>query len=210
MFDRLAPMFADVGKDPGKEANVVSVDRGSLLAWMRDSVDRLMETLTSGSGKPRWGEKTPGHAFHVDLIHAVYPDAQFVHIIRHGQAVVRSLQNVSWSPRRIRWSVDRWRDSVTAARRSAVRLPSVQYVEIRYEALTRDPEAELRRLCHFLNEEYDVGLLEFHRPERNSWGMAQPPIKNGQLNDGYRALNLRERLVLHRRAGGLLRELGYA
>ena len=155
------------------------------------------------------GRKNTGHVFHMDLIHAVYPDAQFIHIIRDGRSVVRSLQNMKWAPQEIKWSVDRWKDSIIAARRSADSFPDGQYAEIRYEDITSDTEKSLANLCQFLEEDFAPVMLEFHRPENNSWGVSQDAVARQSVRQSYRALTFRERAVLKKRAGKLLRELGY-
>ena len=75
---------------------------------MRRSTEDLISLFVSKAGKPRWAEKTPAHVFHMDLIHEVFPRAQFIHMIRNGRDVVRSLQNMAFAPREIRWSSRRW------------------------------------------------------------------------------------------------------
>jgi hypothetical protein len=167
-----------------------------------------MDQLVSKSGKSRWGEKTPAHVFHIDLIDEVFPEAQFIHIIRDARDVVRSLQNVEWSPRRIRWSVGRWTDSVAAGRSAGRRLGTGRYLEVRYEALTREPRKVVEDICSFLCEPFSESMLEFHRPENNSWGITSMGIQNKPLNR-YRKLSLTERMVLWMEAGHLMRELGY-
>jgi len=179
------------------------------VQWMRRSVDDLVQILTRSSSKPRWGEKTPSHVFHINLIHEVYPGAQFVHIIRDGREVVKSLMNANWSPRQIKWSVDRWTNSVEAGRRDGQKLPKGLYSEIRYEHVTSDPKSAMTELCEFLKEEFNAVMLDFHRPENNSWGIQQQAVSVQPLNKAYRSLNWIERIVLNKRAGSLLKELGY-
>ena len=143
----------------GKEANFANFERKQLVDWMHRAVDDLMTTLTAGSGKPRWGEKTPAHVYQMDLIHEVYPKAQFVHILRNGRDVVRSLQNVEWSPREIRWSVNRWKSSIEAGRSFGSQFPEGLYTEVRFEELTNNPESSARSLCEFLNEPFVPEML---------------------------------------------------
>lgn len=182
--------------------------RQEVVDWIRESVQALFARFAAACGKSRWAEKTPAHVFHVDLIHEVFPDAQFVHMIRNGRDVVRSLQNMSWAPRRIRWSVRRWADSVRAGRAHGARLPPGLYTEVRYEDLVAQPEGTLRRLCDFLGEPYAEQMLAFHDPENNSWHYPFEPLKPGPVNV-YKPLGPLERLLFRRYAGGLMRELGY-
>ena len=45
---------------------------------------RLFEEKLVDSGKPRLLEKTPQNCLRVPFLHAVFPDAKFIHIIRDG------------------------------------------------------------------------------------------------------------------------------
>jgi len=184
------------------------LDRSGLMQWMRRCCDDLMSQLTAPTGKSRWAEKTPSHVFQIDLIHELYPQAQFIHILRNGRDVVRSLQSMPWAPRNIRWSCRRWVDSVQAARTAAKKLPADKYMELRYEQLVEDPQAAIQRLCDFLHEPVAGQMLAFDNPENNSWGIEQQALSRGPVNR-HRGLNLVERFVFSRLASSLLSELGY-
>lgn len=184
------------------------LEREDVIAWIRESVQGLFARFAAACGKSRWAEKTPAHVFHMDLIHEVFPGAQFIHMIRNGRDVVRSLQNMPWAPRQIRWSARRWVDSVRAGRDYGRRLPAGQYTEIRYEELVAEPEQTIRRLCEFLGEPYSERMLAFHEPANNSWNYPFRPLEPGPIST-YRPLRLVEGLVFRRYAGILMRELGY-
>lgn len=191
-----------------KNDSALAVDRSALLDWMRRSCDDLMKQLTAPTGKPRWAEKTPAHVFHIDLIHEMYPQVQFIHILRNGRDVVRSLQSMQWAPRDIRWSCRRWVDSVQAARRAAQELPADRFLELRYEDLIGDSGAAIKRLCEFLHEPVADQMLAFDKPANNSWGIEQQPLSRSPVNR-HRQLNFVERRVFSRLASPLLTELGY-
>jgi hypothetical protein len=182
--------------------------RDDLLAWCRRCVEDLIAQFTSKVGKGRWAEKTPAHVFHMDLIHEVFPRAQFIHMIRNGRDVVRSLQNMPFAPREIRWSSRRWVDSVKAGQTFGAQLPAGQYCEVRYETLIADPRATIERLCGFLDEPFAPRMLEFHKPENSSWGKADQPLQDKPINK-HRDLRLFERAIFSWVASPLLKELNY-
>jgi Sulfotransferase family len=182
--------------------------RPRMLQWARRSVETMMQELTAQVGKPRWAEKTPAHVLHIRLIHEVFPEAQFLHIIRNGRDVVRSLQNMPWAPRRIRWSSQRWIDSIQCGRDAASKLPVGRYMEVRYEELTKNPDELVHGLCAFLGEDFVPQMLAFNRAENNSWGKERQPLRAAPINQ-YPKLSFLERLVFSKMAGTLMHELGY-
>lgn len=105
----------------------------------------------------RWGDKTPLNTYQLDAIHAVFPDAQFIHMVRDGCDVVSSYVKAG-----IYDSVDkaaeRWVSSIEMAEAFGAAHPA-NYAEVRYEDLVTDPEAEVTRLCAFLDIEFLPGML---------------------------------------------------
>jgi len=59
------------------------------LAYIINSFYQFYAEEKDLSGK-RWGDKTPVNTFHLERIYSVFPDAQFIHIIRDGCDVVWS------------------------------------------------------------------------------------------------------------------------
>ena len=55
------------------------------------------------------------------LIAEVYPDARFVHIIRDGRDVARSIVAQPWGPATVKEAAKEWGDSVAAGRAAAPR-----------------------------------------------------------------------------------------
>ncbi len=144
----------------------------------RAELDRLEPfTLTAGCrcfyhlyarlhGKPRAGDKTPPYALHLGAIHALLPEARFVHIVRDGRDVARSFRGLWFSPGdEIETLARTWRDTILTARRLAERVP--HYLEVRYEDLIREPETVLRRVCAFAELPFHPATLDYHTHPRN-------------------------------------------
>ncbi len=191
-----------------EEGDGFPLSRADLIDWTRQAALQLLERFGRRTGKTRWAEKTPAHVHHIDFIREVFPDAQFVHMIRCGYDVVKSLQNMPWAPRKIRWSTHTWLACVRAGREAGARLPAGQYTEVRYEELIAEPEKILRELCEFLGEPFAHQMLEFHEPSRNSWNASLSPLQNKPVHD-YPDLSLLERLQFAWSARGLMQDLGY-
>jgi hypothetical protein len=191
-----------------KESNKFPMSRSELLEWARRAVLDLFTQFAAKSGKSRWAEKTPAHVHHMELISEMFPGSQFIHIIRNGYDVVKSLQNMPWAPRRIGWSTYTWINSVHAGRQAGAKLGPSQYLEVRYEKLIQEPKSVLGELCQFLGEPFDAQLMGFHEPEKNSWKIRSQPLQNKPVHE-YRQLGLWQRLAFAWSAGRLMRELGY-
>ncbi|MBP2704795.1 sulfotransferase [Microbispora sp. RL4-1S] len=111
-------------------------------------------------GKPRWGDKRPSYYRHVEMLVRMFPDAQFVHLIRDGRDCVASLKQMPWYKPDSVHAMANWAEAIDFGRRHARKLPSDSFYELRYEDLTTDPETELKKLCAFIGEDYDPAMCE--------------------------------------------------
>ncbi|NUR67573.1 MAG: sulfotransferase [Streptomyces sp.] len=126
-------------------------------------------------GKARWGDKRPAYALHVEQILRLFPDAQFVHLVRDGRDCVASLLGMPWWHRGFHEAVATWAQVMDTTRGHARRLGPDSWHELRFEDLVADPEPQLRSLCGYLGEEYDPRMAEPRRlasqavPARKTW-----------------------------------------
>ena len=126
-----------------------------------DSLRAIYRTLAKREGKPRWGDKTPGHLLCMPGLAELLPEAHFIHIIRDGRAVAASVRGLPFAPGdSIEAIAEDWRDQIVAGRRAAAGLP--HYHELRYERLVNEPEPVLRELCEFLRLPFDASMLRAH------------------------------------------------
>ena len=175
--------------------------------------------------KPLVAEKTPNYVAEIPTLHALFPSARIVHIVRDGRNVCLSALNwkrmAEWFSHRYRtWRDDPlvtaalwWKRFVSLGREDGARLGVHLYHELRYEALLANPEGEVQALCAFLNVEYDERMLRFHEGRmRSDPGLsangAYLPITPG-LRDWRTQLPLDDIEVFEAAAGDLLDDLGY-
>ncbi|MET9382425.1 sulfotransferase [Streptomyces sp. NPDC002928] len=134
-----------------------------------------LQAYAERHGKVRWGDKRPAYALHVDAILRLFPDAQFVHLVRDGRDCVASLLGMPWWHRGFHEAVATWAQVMDVTRRYARRLGPDSWREVRYEDLLADPETQLRGICAYLGEEYAPETTEPHRlagtavPARKTW-----------------------------------------
>lgn len=110
--------------------------------------------------KPRWGDKRPSHFRNVEAIRALFPEAQFIHLVRDPRDCAASLKRVPWGAHDVAWATAMWTQAIDLGRRHARTLAADTYLEIRYEDLVADPRAVLHTVCDFLGEEFEEGMLE--------------------------------------------------
>lgn len=68
-----------------------ALDESDLTAAIARRIDRRFARHLAASGKARFCEKTPSNCLRLRFIHALYPDARIIHLVRDGRAVVASM-----------------------------------------------------------------------------------------------------------------------
>ncbi|WP_239162095.1 sulfotransferase family protein [Acrocarpospora phusangensis] len=148
--------FRELGLDRAAFVEQAVAGPGSLGSV----IGTVFRSYAARFDKPRWGDKRPSYFKHVDILLRMFPDAQFIHLIRDGRDCVASLKEMPWYHLSSFHAIANWAEAIDFGRRSARRLPKGSYYELRYEDLTADPESELRKLCGFIGEQYDPAMCE--------------------------------------------------
>ena len=120
-------------------------------------------TYAEHQGKSRWGDKTPAYMLSVQRIGRTLPEVRFIHLIRDGRdvALSQSARALNEQPPPAEQAA-RWVKRIRKSREQAATLKGPRYVEARYEDLVRDPEGTLRRICEFIELDWDEGMLSYH------------------------------------------------
>jgi hypothetical protein len=185
-------------------------------------VTRLFDAYGQTHNKTLVGDKTPGYARELRILHRLWPQARFIHLIRDGRDVCLSAINWTRPGKLLRrltiWHEDRvttaalwWEWHVRLCRQAAKELPPGLYCEIRYEALVARPEEVCTELCKFLGVPYAPGMVRFHElPPRSdqtdhAWMAITPGLRNWR-----REMLPFDLSRFEATAGSLLDELGYA
>jgi len=121
----------------------------------------LLALYAQSRGKERAGEKSPRHIFYVPELSELYPQSRFLCLIRDPRAVVRSERATSWGSQSITRITRRWCRVVDAAEKLVGTVPAERFRIVRYEDLVADPETQLRSICDFLGETFELEMLRF-------------------------------------------------
>ncbi|MDP6935442.1 MAG: sulfotransferase, partial [Myxococcota bacterium] len=112
-------------------------------------------------GKARWGCKSTFVIDYVDRVLEQYPAAQFVWLVRDPRDVAVSSRKSVFSPCHPVNTARLWTRQQAHGLELEKRLSSERWHRMTYEQLTTDPEGEIRRVCEFLGEEFEPGMLRF-------------------------------------------------
>lgn len=171
------------------------------------------------------GDKTPQYVRKMKTLHALWPKARFVHLIRDGRDVCLSWLNWKGAERNLEvlttWEEDptstialRWELDVRSGQQAGRELARELYHEVRYESLVARPAEECEALCAFLGIPYDDAMLHFHEGRtiddpnldaKNAWRPVTAGLRNWRTQMAPQVVERFEAA-----AGGLLDELGYA
>lgn len=221
-----APGFADLTEvTPLKSAipSLTQLPEAEAAARVRAILERV-RALTLSRGV-RGVEQTPETAFVLAAALRAYPVGAAVHVVRDGRDVVCSLLERGWF-RADRGGVDDARRAYGAhprfwveperadefaraseARRAAwawrryagaVRAVPERVLELRYESLVTQPDAEAERLAAALGGDGTALAAAFGRAHDTSLGRWRSDLTSEQVRD------------VEAEAGELLAELGYA
>lgn len=186
-----------------------------VAAWapapLADHYERLFAMLGARFGRPLWIERAGSSIDYMGELHALYPDARFLHIHRDGREAALSIRAHPF----FRLAVNAmfglvpeategedvvalmleseppveiygryWSDQLLRGFRAAARMDAAQYLEVRFEDLVTDPLPVMARIGHF-----------FELPDREDWlaraaalVRSVPPSRFGTLGPQEQAL----------------------
>jgi hypothetical protein len=187
-------------------------------------VSRIFDLYGTVRGRTLVGDKTPDYVRQIETLHALWPRARFVHLIRDGRDVALSMMEwpkvhpkpgdfVTWQEDPISTAALWWELNVRLGRQAGSALGPDLYYEMRYESLVWHPREESAALCEFLGVPYDDAMLRFWEGEAESdpgleKKRAHQPVTPG-LRDWRSQLSPEDDERVEAAAGALLDELGY-
>ena len=124
--------------------------------------------------KKRWVEKTPKHLYKISEVLNFFPKSKIIVMIRDGRDVA-----CSWKARKDNFveGVELWKSSVSVAidksRDSRLKI-------VRLEDLVQEPERYIKEILEFLEEDFDVNILNYHKVERQFFS---PEIERQRKNN---------------------------
>jgi hypothetical protein len=121
-------------------------------------------------GKENWGDKNTSHRNYIDVLSWLFPHAQFVHIIRDSRSVFASYKTLpriehKYAPKLTKDPLifsAHWLEALDRIEYHAKKYAPGRYITVRYEDVVKDFERTIKKVCNFLNLEYEENMLNFN------------------------------------------------
>lgn len=151
--------------------------RKGMMSWYGNEYLRQR-----GNPEGRWFEKTPQHVYNLLLLSEAYPEAKFVHLVRNPLNVVVSLMKGEVMPAlELRGAINYWREAAMILSQYRKLAPQ-RLLELHYEDLLRDPDAQVLAILSFIGEKPEL----FPFKKVSGLGSAKTVVRKRKLKDDYR------------------------
>ena len=132
----------------------------------------------------------------------LWPGARYVHLLRDPRDVARSVVQMEWATHT--WGgAGYWLEAERDWDRLTERVDASSRIEVTYEALVREPERTLTRICTHLGVEFEPGMLDYAGD--TSYERPRPEL----AEQWRRRASDRDVQLVEARLGELLTERGY-
>lgn len=166
-------------------------------------------------------EQTPLNLETMGILSNIFPDAQFIRLIRDGRDVACSLKSQHWDftgapydpTENFTNAATYWVELIRRAKEVArTYLNDATYYEFRYEKLVSEPESEMTKLLEFLGEPYDESVIKYYEYEHTfstNTKIPQDGIYKSALSRWKKEFTKSDAEMFDTIAGELLIELDY-
>ena len=153
------------------------ITREEYLACLGLGLDQL---FLRRSKDRRWVDSTPANVLVGPKLALLFPNAQFLHIVRDGRFVVSSLMKSGFDVRAAKdftFATKTWATYVKAGREFEKASPE-RVLEVRQESLEKDPHSVMREVQEFLGLEHSDRMAEYLRTHRINSSYGSTPREN--------------------------------
>jgi hypothetical protein len=173
----------------------------------------VLSQFAAKHGKARWGDKRPKYVEILPTVFGMFPDAQFINLIRDARGCTASLKQLGWWGYGAVESLERWQRSIEAGLQARTWCRPDQYLEVRYEDLVASPVSELRRVCEFLGIDYADEMVAHESGaaliDKGYHTRVAQPVDDKAVSKWREVLTPEELSLVEDKVGDLLDEFGY-
>lgn len=201
------------------ELNLGSIPMPKESPW--NSYSNLLEWIIIKYGESvgktsfnTWIDHTPSNIKNANILLELFPQGKMIHIIRDGRAVALSVMKLEWGPNTVLKAAPWWVENVAYGLASESVLEKDKILRVKYEDLITDPEKTLKKVCNFINIEYQSDMIKGNgfKVPRYSHGQhtlvgKKPDAK--RMNAWEKGLTSRQIEIFEGLTGNFLQNLGY-
>lgn len=177
-----------------------------------DLLRAMFAAYAASQGKPLSADKTPANSQAFVWLAALFPTSRMLHLVRDPREVCMSLALKPWNPWGMSGAADEWAKHVGPALAEVDALGD-RALEVRYEQLVSEPEAELERICDFAGVPFDRVMLGYAGradvlPGLHHARAREAPVRGARRWEGELSDN--DLAVIEAFSGDLMDRIGYA
>ncbi|NEQ01588.1 sulfotransferase [Moorena sp. SIO3F7] len=150
----------------------------------------LYEGLLRGSDKNFFLDKTPRYYYIIPELYRTFPDAKYIFLIRNPLAILCSIFKTfvqeHW------WKIQYYQDDLLKAPSLiAQSLNNFQgsSIVLRYEKLLGNPEEEIKKICRFINVDFDAKIINYGNFYPGKWQFGDQSLIQRQIKPSSDNLN---------------------
>jgi len=140
------------------------VDENELWGLIKNFSNTIFHSYLNKKKCRIYLDHTPWYILLMPFIINLFPNSIFIHILRDGRNVVKSLSNsyskgFKWAGKNTKIRTKLWSDLVRFGCENGRKMPKNHYIEIRYEDFCTKPEIALNRVFDLLSLSYESECL---------------------------------------------------
>jgi len=158
------------------------------------------------------GDKNPLYSVFINKISNLFPDAKFIHIIRDFRDNILSYKNVKFDLNNTGSLAYRWKvynKKILKCRK----YNSDRFLSIRYESLINNPSDVLKKICKFLDIDYEPNMLDFYKYQNQKlkvWHTnLRKPLNKNSINKWKKQMNDTDKLASWKICRSIAKEFDY-
>lgn len=141
----------------------------------------------------------------------------YIHLYRDGRDVALSFKKAIVGEKHAYFLAKKWNNEQKLSNQMYQELGNKRVIQLSYEDLITEPKKALKRVCEFLNLEFNENILDYYKSEEsivtaNSGGMWKnliKPILKNNFNKYRTGLSTEDLDIFERVAGATLSNLGF-
>lgn len=201
----------------------VDAERAAKEAPIRDCMGlyaAYMEQYREAHGRARWVCKSTFMVEELAALTALFPAPKVIWLVRDPRDVAVSSRRSVFSTFHPYFTAKLWTKQQDAALAvcDGPPLRTPPWMKLLYfEDLLREPEAELRRLCAFIDEPFEASMLNYFESKEarrsaalsRSWENTAAPIRTDRVGQYHAGLSREEQQMVEALASPTMLRLGY-